>query len=149
MTFTIIWTFFIIHIWNRIQWVITITALIFIIIYTLKMSMYKFEYYLWKKNNLSLTFLILMNAFISSEPWKYFCYYYFFFSFNPIAMTNMKSAMKRVTSLMNKRFVSLYSVPSQECIDSIINSSMGDIRSAINNLHFTFLKGLLKLKYLN
>ena len=53
----------------------------------------------------------------------------------------MKAALKRVTTAMGKMYSSLYNIPNQECIDGLINSSMGDIRSAINNLHLTALKG--------
>lgn len=55
-------------------------------------------------------------------------------------MTGMQKALKNAQSIMSKEN-EVYKIISQDCIDSIANSSTGDIRNAIINLHFSSLKG--------
>ena len=55
----------------------------------------------------------------------------------------MKKAMKRLVGLMKlENMAELYQSPSQEIIDSIIESAQGDLRNATINLHFASLKSM-------
>ncbi|XP_041979281.1 cell cycle checkpoint protein RAD17 isoform X2 [Aricia agestis] len=62
-------------------------------------------------------------------------------SFNSVSATGLKSALKRAAEVISKKYSSSYNTPTTELIDSVVNSSGGDIRSAILNLHFACLKG--------
>ncbi|XP_032517738.2 cell cycle checkpoint protein RAD17 isoform X2 [Danaus plexippus] len=61
--------------------------------------------------------------------------------FNAVTLTGLKAALKRASAIMNSKFSSTYNNPTNEIIDSVVNSSGGDVRSAILNLHFACLKG--------
>ncbi|KAL5278576.1 RAD17 family protein [Megaselia abdita] len=63
-------------------------------------------------------------------------------SFNPVASTFLKKALKRVQSIMAQDKIKDYYKPvSQDIVDTIGLSSQGDLRNAIINLHFSSLKG--------
>ncbi|CAG9561953.1 unnamed protein product [Danaus chrysippus] len=62
-------------------------------------------------------------------------------TFNAVTLTGLKGALKRASTIMNNKFSSTYNNPTTEIIDSVVNSSGGDVRSAILNLHFACLKG--------
>ncbi|CAH0715609.1 unnamed protein product, partial [Brenthis ino] len=62
-------------------------------------------------------------------------------SFNSVSATGLKTALKRATDIISKKYTSTYNIPSTDLIDSVVNSSGGDVRSAILNLHFASLKG--------
>lgn len=64
-------------------------------------------------------------------------------SFNSIASTIMQKSMKRFSSLMQQQqqLKTVYKVPAQTVLDSIVVCAQGDIRSALINLHFGSLKG--------
>ncbi|XP_046965914.1 cell cycle checkpoint protein RAD17 [Vanessa cardui] len=61
--------------------------------------------------------------------------------FNSVSVTGLKAALKRAADIISKKYNSTYNVPTVELIESVVNSSGGDIRSAILNLHFASLKG--------
>ncbi|KAG6443710.1 hypothetical protein O3G_MSEX003015 [Manduca sexta] len=60
---------------------------------------------------------------------------------NSISVTGLRSALKRVAEIIYNKHTSVYTVPSSEMIDCIVNSSAGDVRSAVLNLHFACLRG--------
>ncbi|CAH0585773.1 unnamed protein product [Chrysodeixis includens] len=62
-------------------------------------------------------------------------------SFNAVAPTNLKMALKRVAAIINKKHTAVYNSPSPDLIECVVNSSAGDVRSAVLNLHFACLKG--------
>lgn len=63
-------------------------------------------------------------------------------SFNPVASTFLKKALKRVQGIMAQEELKNYYKPvSQDIVDTIGLSSQGDLRNAIINLHFSSLKG--------
>ncbi|KAL7727871.1 hypothetical protein ACLKA6_019438 [Drosophila palustris] len=63
-------------------------------------------------------------------------------SFNSIAATIMQRSMKRFGTLMHQeQHKTLYKLPTQTVMDSIVVCAQGDIRSALINLHFGSLKG--------
>lgn len=63
-------------------------------------------------------------------------------SFNPVASTFLKKALKRVQGIMAQEKLRDYYKPvSQDIVDTIGLSSQGDLRNAIINLHFSSLKG--------
>lgn len=65
------------------------------------------------------------------------------FSFNPVSNTGIKSALVRALTIMplltkcNIKYVA----PNSETMEAIIQSAAGDIRSALNNLLFSSMKG--------
>ncbi|KAM3965327.1 rad17 checkpoint clamp loader component [Aphomia sociella] len=61
--------------------------------------------------------------------------------FNSVSATGLKSALKRVSEIINKKHQLIYNVPTTDMIDCVVNSSAGDVRSAVLNLHFACLKG--------
>lgn len=61
-------------------------------------------------------------------------------TFNSCATTIMKSAIKRMHSIISKHS-DLFKVPSQSTVDAIVASSLGDICSATNQYHMACLKG--------
>ncbi|XP_044730023.1 cell cycle checkpoint protein RAD17 [Chrysoperla carnea] len=61
-------------------------------------------------------------------------------SYNSIAPTAMKAAMKKAIVIMNKDSSDSYKTVPQDCVDSVIYSSNGDIRNALINLLFAALK---------
>lgn len=63
------------------------------------------------------------------------------FRFNSVAPTNLKSALKRVATIINQKHKSVYNTPTTDVIECVVNSSVGDVRSAVLNLHFACLKG--------
>lgn len=67
--------------------------------------------------------------------------YGFFFRFNSVSVTGLKAALKRAVDIISKKYTSTYNIPTADVIESVVNSSGGDIRSAILNLHFASLKG--------
>ena len=96
------------------------------------------------------------------------------FSFNPVAHTSLVKTLNRIASLESQQvhFSTVYSVifwswvfitedmlillvqnkstflpPSKETIDLLAQNSGGDIRTAINGLQFSCLKGERKLYY--
>lgn len=62
-------------------------------------------------------------------------------SFNSVSTTGLKAALKRATDIITKKYSNLYNIPPADVVESIVNTSGGDIRSAILNLHFASLKG--------
>lgn len=58
-----------------------------------------------------------------------------------MSATGLKSALKRVSEIISKRYTSIYTVPTPDMIECVVNSSVGDVRSAVLNLHFACLKG--------
>ncbi|PZC79496.1 hypothetical protein B5X24_HaOG216276 [Helicoverpa armigera] len=62
-------------------------------------------------------------------------------SFNSVAPTNLKAALKRVANIINKNHTAVYNTPTADIIECVVNSSAGDVRSAVLNLHFACLKG--------
>lgn len=63
-------------------------------------------------------------------------------SFNPVASTFLKKALKRVQEIMAMdKMKDFYKPVSQDIVDTINLSSQGDLRNAIINLHFSSLKG--------
>ncbi|TDG47411.1 hypothetical protein AWZ03_006139 [Drosophila navojoa] len=73
-------------------------------------------------------------------------------SFNSIAATLMQKSMKRFATLMQQsQHKSLYKLPTQTVLDSIVVCAQGDIRNALINLHFGSLKGApgMETKQLN
>ncbi|CAH2096262.1 unnamed protein product [Euphydryas editha] len=61
--------------------------------------------------------------------------------FNSVSATGLKAALKRAVDIISKKYTFTYNIPTADLIESIVNSSGGDIRSAILNLHFASLKG--------
>ncbi|CAG4982922.1 unnamed protein product [Parnassius apollo] len=61
--------------------------------------------------------------------------------FNSVSVTGLRSALKRVSDIISKKYSTMYNIPTTDIIDSVVNSSAGDVRSAILNLHFASLKG--------
>ncbi|XP_045447979.1 cell cycle checkpoint protein RAD17 [Melitaea cinxia] len=61
--------------------------------------------------------------------------------FNSVSVTGLKAALKRAVDIISKKYTSTYNIPTADVIESVVNSSGGDIRSAILNLHFASLKG--------
>ncbi|CAH0398386.1 unnamed protein product [Chilo suppressalis] len=61
--------------------------------------------------------------------------------FNSVSVTGLRSALKRVSELISKKYISFYDIPTSDMIECVVNSSAGDIRSAVLNLHFACLKG--------
>ncbi|CAB3261398.1 unnamed protein product [Arctia plantaginis] len=61
--------------------------------------------------------------------------------FNSVAPTNLKSALKRVAAIINQKHKLIYNTPTTDVVDCVVNSSVGDVRSAVLNLHFACLKG--------
>ncbi|XP_072949161.1 cell cycle checkpoint protein RAD17-like isoform X1 [Epargyreus clarus] len=61
--------------------------------------------------------------------------------FNSVSATGLKLALKRASDIISKKYTSMYNVPTNDLIESVVNSSGGDVRSAILNLHFACLKG--------
>lgn len=64
-----------------------------------------------------------------------------FFSFNSVSTTGLRAALKRASDIINKKYDSMYNIPTMDLIESVVNTSGGDVRSAILNLHFASLKG--------
>lgn len=64
-----------------------------------------------------------------------------YFRFNNVSSTGLKAALKRVSDIISKKFSDMYTAPSAELIECVVNSSSGDVRSAVLNLHFACLKG--------
>ncbi|XP_063825509.1 cell cycle checkpoint protein RAD17 [Ostrinia nubilalis] len=62
-------------------------------------------------------------------------------SFNSVSVTGLRSALKRVSEIISKKYTSVYNVPTADMIECVVNSSAGDVRSAVLNLHFASLKG--------
>ncbi|CAG4956078.1 unnamed protein product [Colias eurytheme] len=62
-------------------------------------------------------------------------------AFNAVSVTGLKAALKRAVDIISKKYLSMYNIPSASVVDSVVNSSGGDVRSAILNLHFASLKG--------
>ncbi|XP_075977968.1 rad17 checkpoint clamp loader component isoform X1 [Anticarsia gemmatalis] len=62
-------------------------------------------------------------------------------TFNSVAPTNLRSALKRVASIISKKHAAVYNNPTADAIECVVNSSVGDVRSAVLNLHFSCLKG--------
>lgn len=63
------------------------------------------------------------------------------FSLNAVSATGLKTALKRVSEIISKKHTTMYNKPTAELIDCVVNSSAGDVRSAVMNLHFACLKG--------
>ncbi|XP_075977969.1 rad17 checkpoint clamp loader component isoform X2 [Anticarsia gemmatalis] len=61
-------------------------------------------------------------------------------TFNSVAPTNLRSALKRVASIISKKHAAVYNNPTADAIECVVNSSVGDVRSAVLNLHFSCLK---------
>ncbi|KAH9644821.1 hypothetical protein HF086_007909 [Spodoptera exigua] len=61
--------------------------------------------------------------------------------FNSVAPTNLKAALKRVSNIISKKHTAVYNCPTADVIECVVNSSAGDVRSAVLNLHFACLKG--------
>ncbi|CAG9786694.1 unnamed protein product [Diatraea saccharalis] len=61
--------------------------------------------------------------------------------FNCVSVTGLRSALKRVAELISKNHTSIYNTPTGDMIECVVNSSAGDVRSAVLNLHFACLKG--------
>ncbi|XP_045772916.1 cell cycle checkpoint protein RAD17 [Maniola jurtina] len=61
--------------------------------------------------------------------------------FNSVSATGLKAALKRASDIISKKFTSTYNIPTADVIESVVNTSGGDVRSAILNLHFACLKG--------
>ncbi|XP_068728111.1 cell cycle checkpoint protein RAD17-like isoform X2 [Montipora capricornis] len=57
-------------------------------------------------------------------------------SFNPVAHTSLVKTINRITSLESQQNKSTFLPPSKETIDLLAQNSGGDIRTAINGLHF-------------
>lgn len=55
-------------------------------------------------------------------------------SFNPVSMTSMNKALLKISTKENHKL-------SKDILNSIVSSSSGDIRAAINSLQFTLQKG--------
>ncbi|KAJ8731394.1 hypothetical protein PYW07_004558 [Mythimna separata] len=62
-------------------------------------------------------------------------------TFNSVAPTNLKAALKRVDSIISRKHTAVYNCPTADVIECVVNSSAGDVRSAVLNLHFACLKG--------
>lgn len=65
-------------------------------------------------------------------------------TFNSVAPTSLKSALKRVATIITRKHTAIYNTPTTDLIDCVVNSSAGDVRSAVLNLHFACLKGASK-----
>lgn len=63
------------------------------------------------------------------------------FRFNSVSATGLKGALKRAAEIIKNKFSDSYNLPTADLIESVVNSSSGDVRSAILNLHFASLKG--------
>lgn len=61
-------------------------------------------------------------------------------SFNTCALTLMKMALKRATALVLENS-DIFKLPSQSTVDAIMNTAMGDIRSAVNQYYMASLLG--------
>ncbi|XP_013186926.1 cell cycle checkpoint protein RAD17 isoform X2 [Amyelois transitella] len=61
--------------------------------------------------------------------------------FNSISMTGLKGALKRIAEIISKKHTAVYNIPTSDMIECVVNSSGGDVRSAVLNLHFACLKG--------
>ncbi|CAH2232861.1 jg16621 [Pararge aegeria aegeria] len=61
--------------------------------------------------------------------------------FNGVSATGLKAALKRASDIISKKYTSTYNIPTADIIESVVNTSGGDVRSAILNLHFASLKG--------
>ncbi|XP_028043068.1 cell cycle checkpoint protein RAD17 isoform X2 [Bombyx mandarina] len=62
-------------------------------------------------------------------------------SFNGVSTTGLRSALKRMAEIISKKYKSMYNAPTSDLIECVVNSSAGDVRSAVTNLHFACLKG--------
>ncbi|KAJ2949062.1 hypothetical protein O0L34_g6002 [Tuta absoluta] len=62
-------------------------------------------------------------------------------SLNGASATGLKSALKRVADIISKKHTAMYNTPTTDMIECVLNSSVGDIRSAVLTLHFACLKG--------
>ncbi|XP_013145094.1 PREDICTED: cell cycle checkpoint protein RAD17 isoform X2 [Papilio polytes] len=62
--------------------------------------------------------------------------------FNSVSTTGLRAALKRASDIINKKYDSMYNIPTMDLIESVVNTSGGDVRSAILNLHFASLKGI-------
>ncbi|KAH8330220.1 hypothetical protein KR067_000192, partial [Drosophila pandora] len=64
-------------------------------------------------------------------------------TFNPIATTIMQKSMKSFCSVMQKPHnKTIYKVPAQTVLESIVVGAQGDIRNALINLHLSSLLGV-------
>ncbi|XP_049873553.1 cell cycle checkpoint protein RAD17 [Pectinophora gossypiella] len=62
-------------------------------------------------------------------------------TFNGVTATGLRAALKRVADIINKKHSAVYNIPTSDVIECVVNSSTGDVRSAVLNLHFACLKG--------
>ncbi|XP_026324407.1 cell cycle checkpoint protein RAD17, partial [Hyposmocoma kahamanoa] len=62
-------------------------------------------------------------------------------SFNSVSVTGLRVALKRAAEIISKKHTSMYNIPTADMIECVVNSSGGDVRSAVLNLHFACLKG--------
>ncbi|KAK2189322.1 hypothetical protein NP493_109g05020 [Ridgeia piscesae] len=65
-------------------------------------------------------------------------------SFNPVAQTSMVKTLTLIASQEVSKGCGRFSMPDRSVIEALATSSSGDIRGAINALHFACLKGRLK-----
>ncbi|PIL27277.1 hypothetical protein GSI_10424 [Ganoderma sinense ZZ0214-1] len=78
-------------------------------------------------NLLRSPYVTQINSLYSNESWG---------SFNPIAATYMRSALKTMLDRHFASFSAMGTRPTKDVLDLIVESSNGDIRSAINALQF-------------
>ncbi|EDO34493.1 predicted protein, partial [Nematostella vectensis] len=62
-------------------------------------------------------------------------------SFNPIARTSLVKTLNRIASSENQKAGREFVLPGKEAIEGLAQSSTGDIRTAINALQFSCLRG--------
>lgn len=68
------------------------------------------------------------------------------YSFNAVSTTLLKKGLKRILDIMAQpAFNRFYKSLPVDCIESIVQSALGDIRNAVINLHFAAQKGKLNL----
>ena len=72
-----------------------------------------------------------------------------FLSFNPVSVTYLQKAIKRFSNIISSdsRIKSQYKFPTKNVIDSIINSSMGDLRNTTSNYYLACVKGVQSITY--
>ena len=78
-----------------------------------------------------------------------------YLSFNPVAHTNMVKVLQKIANAEcasrrgHGHSQKHYHMPGKEIIEAVSVSSGGDVRSAVNTLQFTCLKGVCVCLYCN
>ncbi|XP_068633370.1 cell cycle checkpoint protein RAD17 isoform X2 [Battus philenor] len=82
---------------------------------------------------------IALNIFTQSIKEQFHIHH---IAFNSISTTGLRAALKRASDIISKKYSATYNIPTTDIVESVVNTSAGDIRSAILNLHFACLQGI-------